>query len=175
LGNAQAPPRQVRGTLQLEAVNIATSISPNLDSMSVKLPERIPSEVLDFLLRVVEWAKGAHDIYAIALVGSQASGDAGPSSDIDLIILAQHPDNHINDRNWLSRFGDVDRIEMEDWGKVTSLRAYYFEGLEVEFGIAGLDWASDPSDQGDAQVIEDGIIVLYDTDEQLSERIARFG
>ena len=123
---------------------------------------------------MVKWAEHTPVLLAVALVGSHARGDAAPSSDIDLVLLTRNPDSFIRDRKWISTFGDADRIEEEDWGKVTSLRVTYHNGLEVEFGVAGNEWASDPSDLGDAQVIQDGIIVLYDTDELLSERITSF-
>jgi hypothetical protein len=53
-------------------------------------------------------------------------------------------------------------VEREDWGRVTSLRVWYADGLEVEFGIADRSWASAPLDVGTRRVIEDGLVVLFD-------------
>jgi hypothetical protein len=45
---------------------------------------------------------------------------------------------------------------------VTSLRVWYADGLEVEFGIADRDWASAPLDAGTRRVLEEGLVVLFD-------------
>jgi deazaflavin-dependent oxidoreductase (nitroreductase family) len=47
---------------------------------------------------------------------------------------------------------------------VTSVRALYADGLEVEFGIAPADWASEPCDAGTEQVARGGFVVLLDRD-----------
>jgi hypothetical protein len=43
-----------------------------------------------------------------------------------------------------------------------SLRGYYEEGLEVEFGFATTSWAAAPLDAGTRDVIAGGIMVLFD-------------
>ena len=142
--------------------------------MIQNLPKHLPFDISEFLMNVIDWAEHNPSLLAVALVGSYARGDASPASDVDLMLLSTHPDSFIQDRKWISMFGDAARIEEEEWGKVKSLRATYLGGLEVEFGIAGMEWASDPSDLGDARVIQDGIILLYDNDELLSKRITSF-
>ena len=57
----------------------------------------------------------------------------------------------------------VVRVVVEDWGRVTSLRAWYAGGLEVEFGLATIDWATRP-DEGTRRVLGDGAHVLLDRD-----------
>jgi hypothetical protein len=61
-------------------------------------------------------------------------------------------------------------VEREDWGKVQSVRVFYPGGPEVEFGIASLDWGSDPSDKVTAQVIR-GAKILYTRDARLRSRL----
>ncbi len=51
---------------------------------------------------------------------------------------------------------------MRGLGRVTSLRVWYADGLEVEFAIADRAWASAPLDAGTRRVIEDGCVVLFD-------------
>jgi hypothetical protein len=51
---------------------------------------------------------------------------------------------------------------MEDNGKVTSIRTWYKNGLEEEYGITGEDWASIPLDEETRQLIQDGIKVLFE-------------
>ena len=142
--------------------------------MFTNLPVDLNSEVEKFLSNVVAWAETVPDLTAVALVGSQARGDTNPDSDIDLVLLFEEPDKFLKERSWISLFGELHRIEEEDWGKVTSLRAFYADGLEVEFGVTGLDWASAPTEQGDILVIQEGIVVLYEIDRHLSDKVKQF-
>jgi predicted nucleotidyltransferase len=114
-----------------------------------------------FLERVIEWAAGQPQVASIALVGSHARGTACSSSDIDLVLRVEHPVAFIQDRTWTSTFGHVVRIQDEDWGRVRSLRVWYADGMEVEFGITDLGWGADPEDASTQQVIRDGHRELY--------------
>lgn len=128
-------------------------------------------ELLDCL---VEWARLRFEVLAVALVGSYARGEATDSSDVDLLILVRAPQEVLKDTGWPRVFGDVSTTAVEDWGKVTSLRVFYSNGLEVEFGLTDGRWGSDPGDRGDAQVIRDGIFVLFERSGHLTEKIRRF-
>jgi uncharacterized protein len=120
--------------------------------------------VIETLLdRVLTWAAGRQDVRGVALVGSYARGTARPDSDVDLVLLAERPDLLVRDTAWLSDFGRVSRFTVEDWGRVTALRAWYAGGLEVEFGLATVDWATRP-DPGTLRVVSDGFRVLLDRD-----------
>jgi hypothetical protein len=127
-----------------------------------------------FLQRLVEWGKTQADLLAIALAGSYARGTAGPDSDVDLILLTVDPKAYLANQNWIYKFGEPTKVVKEDWGKVTSLRVFYARGLEVEYGISSSRWGSDPSDEGDARVIRDGCIVLYERERHLSSILTRF-
>ena len=94
-------------------------------------------------------------------MGSRARGEARPASDVDLVVLSTRAERLIANRGWLARFGAVARVELEDWGRVTSLRTWYQSGLEVEFSIATPDWAIEP-DEGTRRVASEGITVLWD-------------
>jgi hypothetical protein len=142
--------------------------------MIADLTNVIDLNVRAFLQSVVEWAKNEPDLMALALVGSHARGEANPESDVDLILLFRNPKEYIKNRDWISEFGEPGHIVQEDWGKVTSLRVLYTEGLEVEYGLTNLDWGSDPSDEGDARVIGNGLIILYEKDGHLSNKLKQF-
>jgi len=142
--------------------------------MDADLTNEIDMNVRAFLQSVVEWAKNEPGLMALALVGSHARGEASPESDVDLILLLRNPMEYLEDRDWISGFGDPRQIVQEDWGKVTSLRVLYADGLEVEYGLANLEWGSDPSDEGDASVIQNGLIVLYEKDGHLSNKLKPF-
>ena len=142
--------------------------------MVADLTNEIDLNVRVFLQSVVEWAKNEPDLLALALFGSHARGEASPESDVDLILLLRNPKEYLKDRNWISEFGEPGHIIQENWGKVTSLRVLYADGLEIEYGLSNLDWGSDPSDEGDAHVIVNGLIVLYEKDRHLSNKLKPF-
>ena len=109
--------------------------------------------VSDFLDRVTAWAAHQPTIAAVALVGSHARGAARPDSDIDLVLLCEDPHAFVAHTSWIHSFGAVGRCHTEDWGMVTSLRVYYTEGFEVEFGMTTLAWAGLPVDPGTQDVV----------------------
>jgi len=133
------------------------------------------SDITPFLSDLVTWAGRQPGVGALALLGSHARGTAGPDSDIDILLLLDDPPAFLADTGWVRAFGEPLRQEVEQWGKVTSLRVWYADGREVEYGLAGLDWGSDPADEGDMRVIRDGMQVLYEREARLSPGIERQG
>jgi hypothetical protein len=115
-----------------------------------------------FLEAFSRWAGAQPDVKAVALVGSYARDAATPSSDVDLLILVSDVATYIDNQSWVSLFGEVAECREEDWGQVTSLRTFYKDGLEVEYGFSTPDWADAPMDAGSFRVVSDGIKVLYD-------------
>jgi predicted nucleotidyltransferase len=121
-------------------------------------------ELEGFLSGVLAWAETAPGVHAVALVGSHARGEAGPSSDVDLIVIAADAPALIRESAWVEQFGPVARVAVEDWGKVTSLRVWYRGSFEVEFGITSPDWVARPLDGGTRRTMADGFHVLIDKD-----------
>lgn len=117
-----------------------------------------------FLEHVRAWVEPREDVRALVVVGSVARGDARPGSDVDIVLLTNHPGRYLVNVDWISDFGAAHRVELEVYGKVTSVRVVYDDGLEVEFAIAAADWASTPLDPGTEAVARDGIVVLLDRD-----------
>ncbi|HET7011791.1 MAG TPA: nucleotidyltransferase domain-containing protein [Anaerolineales bacterium] len=134
-----------------------------------------PASVAAFLETVRAWAAGEDDIEAVVLVGSHARGQARPGSDVDLVILTTDPQRYLRERRWLETFGSVAAQNLEDWGRVTSVRAVYADGLEVEFGLTTPDWAEAPVDEGTRQVIEKGCVVVFDRGGKLGHLTIRSG
>jgi len=120
---------------------------------------------------VTRWATGQADVRAVVLVGSHARGDARPDSDIDLVILCTDPAKYLRALTWLSTFGAVQSTEIEDWGEVQSVRAFYSDGLEVEFGLTSDDWATCSLDTGTLEVLAGGAMILLDRDGRLAQAI----
>ena len=119
-------------------------------------------EVGRFLEAFGSWASSQPDIEGVALVGSYARDAATEESDFDLIILTTKVAKYFQNQSWLSQFGDVEDSKVEDWGRVTSLRAFYENGLEVEFNFSTPDWADIPMDAGTYRVVTGGMIIVYD-------------
>ena len=86
-----------------------------------------------------------------------------PDSDLDLLVIVDDPAPYEKHTEWVSAFGQPCRIDHEDWGAVQSVRVFYANGSEVEFGLCRPSWAStDPVDPGTAHVIRDGTKILHD-------------
>ena len=128
-------------------------------------------DIRGFWVAFVEWASAQVDVQGVALVGSYARGTARTDSDIDLILLTNQPRKHLDDLTWLGCFGAVEKHQTEDYGIVTSVRVWYQNGQEVEYGITTPDWAAVPLDAGTRRVISDGMIVLFERGTLLSRHL----
>lgn len=133
-----------------------------------------PGDIAPFLRKAADWARDRPDVAAVALVGSYARGTARPDSDIDLLLIVGSPQSYVGDTSWVKAFGQPTRVELEPWGKVISIRAWYDDGREVEYALAPPDWGSDPGNEGDARVIRGGFRILFDRQGKLGRRIAGF-
>ena len=119
-------------------------------------------DIRNFLDAFVAWASARPDVQGIALVGSYARGEAREDSDIDLVVLTDQPQRYFNEIQWTKRFGVVEKRQTEDYGTLTSLRIWYQDGPEVEYGITTPDWAAVPLDAGTREVMLGGMIVLFE-------------
>ncbi len=120
-----------------------------------------------FSKSVRTWGEARSDIAGILLVGSWARGEAGPGSDVDLVILVEDPGALLADRSWLEHMGSVVSVQEEDWGKVQSLRVVHTSGLEVEYGLTSWSWLAEPLDEGTTSVLMAGAKVIFDRDGSL--------
>jgi len=119
-------------------------------------------EVDRFLDRFADWAHTQPDVMAVALVGSHARNTATETSDVDLVVITRQPDRYLRNQGWIRRFGPIDQQRIEDYGKVTSIRVWYTDGREVEYGITGESWAALPLDEDTRRVLSDGMRVLFE-------------
>jgi len=97
----------------------------------------------DFIKKTKEWAINEPFVEAIILVGSYARGTQKVDSDIDLVILTSNKQYYIDNTQILSAFGLIDRSNIEFYGECTSIRIWYKNGLEVEFGMVPLTWINE--------------------------------
>ncbi|MEM7246434.1 MAG: nucleotidyltransferase domain-containing protein [Acidobacteriota bacterium] len=128
----------------------------------LEAPGAQPAGAVQALLAgVTAWARAAPPVVAVLLVGSRARGTARANSDVDFVILTPSPRALLDNDEWLRRFGILERHRVERHGRLTSLRAFYRGGLEVEFGLTTPDWAEPPFDPGTERVLRDGYRVLF--------------
>lgn len=79
-------------------------------------------QIRDFLNAFVNWASIEEDVQAIGLVGSYAMGAARDDSDIDLVLLTEKMERYLENVKWIERFGAVEKHQVEDYGKLISIR-----------------------------------------------------
>lgn len=77
-------------------------------------------------------------------------------------MLADKPGRYLQDTAWVEQFGAVVSQQVENYGKVVSLRVEYDDLPEVEYGLTTPDWATPPLDAGTRKVISDGIKILFE-------------
>ena len=126
----------------------------------------------DELVKAVAlWAENHVDIVSVALVGSHARGNARVDSDVDLVLQCASPARYLEDLSWISEFGVAKDVSVEDYGVVQSVRVFYEDGPEVEYGITSSKWATLPLDEGTLKVLRDGVKVLLDRDGSLNRAV----
>ncbi len=130
-------------------------------------------DIHPFLQQVVSWAKVDPGLQAVALVGSYAHQAETEALDIDLVLIAAQPEAYLADTTWVQSFGDPLKQLVEDYGKLTSLRVWYSDGREVEFGLTGPGWMNLPLDAGTQRVIDDGMVILFERDQLISSRLSK--
>ena len=120
---------------------------------------------------VTSWAENHVDIVSVALIGSHARGNARLDSDVDLLIQCERPARYLGDLTWISEFGVAQSVSVEDYGLVQSVRVFYADGPEVEYGITSSEWVTLPLDEGTLKVLRDGVLVLLDRDGALTRAV----
>jgi predicted nucleotidyltransferase len=119
-------------------------------------------ETTTFLGAFVSWTKVLSDVVGVALVGSHARDAATEESDVDLVILTVDVTKYLRSQEWLSLFGEVKESRIENWGRLTAIRAFYEDAYEIEYGFSEPNWADVPIDSGTRRVVSNGMKILYD-------------
>lgn len=119
--------------------------------------------MLNKLRSKFSWLYQNKNIIGVLLVGSHARGDTRQGSDIDLVIITDSTKKLLEDTDWITKYGKVIKKSVEDYGPLKSLRVFYQDGSEVEYGITTSVWTNlNPLDQGTIKVLRGGHKVLYD-------------
>lgn len=111
---------------------------------------------------IKQWAENEKQVESIIVVGSYARGTYKKTSDIDLVIITSNKKEMLKNQNFIKVFGDVNKSQIEYYGACTSIRVWYKDGKEVEFGIVNPTWIEKPLDNGTNKVLSDGFKVIID-------------
>ncbi len=112
--------------------------------------------------RLRQFADEDPDILALLIVGSYARGTNTPDSDIDAVIITRNKQGMVENQQFTGYFGRVSRQQTEYYGACTSVRAWYEDGIEVEFGLVEPSWIAQPLDSGTGRVLRDGYLIVAD-------------
>lgn len=148
-----------------DIVNLPHYTSPirSRTSMSDRAAQSLP--VLwfeDFFEKLKAYAKNTSYIDSIIIVGSYARGTNKETSDLDFVIITSNKPEMITNQDFVQNFGKVYKQQVEYYGACTSIRVWYNDGKEVEFGIVEPSWISRPLDTGTYQVLSDGYKIIID-------------
>ena len=116
----------------------------------------------DFFNELKEYARNNSRIESIIAVGSYARGTNKDNSDLDIVIITSDKPGMIANQDFTQNFGEVYKQQTEYYGACTSIRVWYKDGKEVEFGIVDPSWISIPLDTGTYKVLSDGYKIIID-------------
>ena len=125
-------------------------------------------QTIDFIEDFMRWSRRRKEIRAVALAGSYAREEMDIGTDVDLVIIAEKPEEYLSDKSWTKVFGVPITMSVEDHGKLKSLRVWYESGLEVEYGFTTRDWIKFPLAENTKHIIQDGLRVLFEKEKLLS-------
>lgn len=109
-----------------------------------------------------EYAESTSHIESVLIVGSYARGTNKENSDLDIVIITSNKSDMIIKHDFTQEFGEVYKQQTEYYGACTSVRAWYSDGKEVEFGIVERSWITTPLDIGTSQVLSGGYKIILD-------------
>ena len=122
-----------------------------------------------FLKDIKKWAENEEQVESIIVVGSYARGTYKEISDIDLAIITSNKKEMLKDQKFIKLFGDVNKSQIEYYGACTSIRVWYKDEKEVEFGIVNPTWIEKPLDEGSNKVLSDGFKVIIDKNDYFKD------
>jgi len=125
-------------------------------------------QTIDFIEDFMRWATKRKDIRAAALVGSYAREELDKDSDVDLVIITETPQKYISNTEWARVFGKPITKKVEKYGQLTSMRIWYENGLEIEYGFTTREWTTTLKKDDLKRIKEDGLRVLFEKEVLLS-------
>jgi predicted nucleotidyltransferase len=112
---------------------------------------------------ISSWFKEQTDVQGVLLIGSYARGNPQADSDIDFVVVVTEPEKYLTATDWTRYFGEPIELRIEDWGALSSVRVFYKNKIEIEFGFVSPDWVSvTPIDPGTLKAVQRAAKILYD-------------
>ena len=118
--------------------------------------------IKNFFAALKEYARSNSHIESVIIVGSYAKETNKKDSDLDLVIITSNKSEMVLNQDFTQEFGEIDKQQTEYYGACTSIRVWYKNGKEIEFGIVEPSWISTPLDAGTYQVLSDGYKIIID-------------
>lgn len=115
-----------------------------------------------FIKALKEWAEKDKYIESVIIVGSYARGTNKNTSDLDIVIVTTNKSEMLEAQEFTEYFGEIENKQIEYYGACTSIRVWYKNGQEVEFGIVDPTWIIVPLDRGTHKVLRDGYRIVID-------------
>ena len=81
---------------------------------------------------------------------------------LDIVIITSNKTEMVENQDFIQKFGEVDKKQTEYYGACTSIRVWYEDGKEIEYGIVEPSWVSIPLDTGTYKVLSDGYKIVVD-------------
>lgn len=112
--------------------------------------------------KLKEIGQHTSDIECILVVGSVATGTNTIGSDLDIMIITANKSFLVQDKSLIGYFGIVINSKIEYYGASTSIRVWYQDENEIEFGMVDPSWISLPLDSGTRKVLTEGYKIIID-------------
>lgn len=116
----------------------------------------------EFINKLISFSANNSHIESIIIVGSYARGTNKDNSDLDVVIITSDKLGMVTNEEFIQGFGEIYKKQTEYYGECTSIRVWYKNGQEVEFGIVEPSWIKKPLDAGTKRVLSDGYRVISD-------------
>src|SRR6056297_2500015 len=121
----------------------------------------------------LHYSKTCEHFRAAAIIGSRASAEktADDFSDLDILILSNDPDKHIDNTEWLSEIGEVyiTFVETLPLGNSKERRVMFSDALDVDFAIVAASQAEAMFSSPEIiSVFRKGFKILFDKDDLFS-------
>lgn len=115
-----------------------------------------------FIDKLKDFSMNDNQIESAIIVGSYARGTNTENSDLDICIITTNKKEMIENPDFIKQFGAFSKTQTEYYGACTSIRVWYENGLEAEFGIVEPSWIRLSLDSGTRKVLNDGYKVIVD-------------
>lgn len=116
----------------------------------------------NFINALKNFSENTSYIESVIIAGSYVRGTNKESSDLDIVIITPNKSEIVRNQDFIHNFGEVYKKQTEYYGACTSIRVWYKNGHEVEFGIVEPSWIEKPLDAGTNKVLSDGYKIVID-------------